>query len=65
MNTKMKRFLISNSDIIRLTQTLNLTFLYVTVSTLNPTVGIVVTDCPNFNLYKIATNLSRKIGMLQ
>jgi hypothetical protein len=26
------------------TQTLNLTFLYVTVSTLNPTVGIVVTD---------------------
>jgi hypothetical protein len=37
-----------------LTQTLNLTFLYVTVSTLNPTVGIVVTDWPNFNLYKIA-----------
>jgi len=29
---------------IILTQTLNLTFLYVTVSTLNPTVGIVVTD---------------------
>ena len=27
-----------------LTQTLNLTFLYVTVSTLKPTVGIVVTD---------------------
>ena len=27
-----------------LTHTLNLTFLYVTVSTLNPTVGIVVTD---------------------
>jgi hypothetical protein len=26
------------------TQTLNFTFLYVTVSTLNPTVGIVVTD---------------------
>ncbi len=37
-----------------LTQTLNLTFLYVTVSTLNPTVGIVVTDCPNFSLYNIA-----------
>lgn len=29
---------------IQLTHTLNLTFLYVTVSTLNPTVGIVVTD---------------------
>jgi hypothetical protein len=26
----------------------------VTVSTLNPTVGIVVTDCPSFSLYRIA-----------
>ena len=43
-----------------LTQTLNLTFLYVTVSTLNPTVGIVVTDCPNFNLYNTAKNKLRK-----
>jgi len=33
---------------------LNLTFLYLTVSTLKPTVGIVVTDWPSFNLYKIA-----------
>ena len=33
---------------------MNLTFLYVTVSTLNPTVGMVVTDWPSFNLYKIA-----------
>lgn len=31
-------------QICLLTHTLNLTFLYVTVSTLNPTVGIVVTD---------------------
>jgi hypothetical protein len=30
--------------VTELTQTLNLIFLYVTVSTLNPTVGIVVTD---------------------
>lgn len=37
-----------------LTQTLNLMFLYVTVSTLKPTVGIVVTDCPSFNRYRIA-----------
>ena len=37
-----------------LTQTLNLTFLYVTVSTLKPTVGIVVTLWPSFNLYRIA-----------
>jgi len=36
------------------THMLNLTFLYLTVSTLKPTVGIVVTDCPSFNLYKIA-----------
>ena len=33
-----------------LTQTLNLTFLYVTVSTLKPTVGMVVTLWPSFNL---------------
>jgi len=33
---------------------LNLTFLYLTVSTLKPTVGIVVTDCPSFSLYKMA-----------
>ena len=38
-----------------LTQTLNLTFLYVTVSTLNPTVGIVVTLWFNLSLYRIAT----------
>ena len=38
----------------KLTQTLNLTFLYDTVSTLKPTVGIVVTDCPSLSLYKIA-----------
>ncbi len=37
-----------------LTQTLNLTFLYVTVSTLNPTVGIVVTDWLSLSLYRIA-----------
>lgn len=43
-----------HQKLIILTQTLNLTFLYVTVSTLNPTVGIVVTDWPSFNLYKIA-----------
>jgi len=36
------------------TQTLNLTFLYVTVSTLNPTVGIVVTDWLSLSLYNIA-----------
>jgi hypothetical protein len=36
------------------TQTLNLTFLYVTVSTLNPTVGIVVTLWFNLSLYRIA-----------
>ena len=36
-----------------LTQTLNLTFLYVTVSTLKPTVGIVLTDWPNLSLYKM------------
>ena len=41
------------------TQTLNLTFLYETVSTLKPTVGIVVTDCPNLSLYKIANFRSR------
>ena len=39
----------------RRTQTLNLTFLYVTVSTLKPTVGMVVTLWFNFNLYRIAT----------
>jgi hypothetical protein len=33
-----------------------LIFLYVTVSTLNPTVGIVVTDWPNFSLYNTAVN---------
>lgn len=32
------------------TQTLNRTFLYCTVSTLNPTVGMVVTGWPSFNL---------------
>jgi hypothetical protein len=36
------------------TQTLNLTFLKVTVSTLNPTVGIVDTFCPDFSLKRIA-----------
>jgi hypothetical protein len=36
------------------TQTLNLTFLYVTVSTLNPTVGIVVTLWFSLSLYRIA-----------
>ena len=41
-------------DIITfLTQTLNFTFLYVTVSTLKPTVGIVLTDCPSLSLYNI------------
>jgi hypothetical protein len=38
------------------TQTLNLTFLYVTVSTLNPTVGIVVTDWFSLSLYNIAAH---------
>jgi len=37
---------------------LNLTFLYVTVSTLNPTVGIVVTEAPNFKLYNTAKRVS-------
>ena len=37
-----------------LTHTLNFTLLYVTVSTLNPTVGIVVTDWPSFILYNKA-----------
>lgn len=36
-----------------LTQTLNLTFLYATVSTLKPTVGMVVTEWPSFSLYKM------------
>ena len=31
-------------------QTLNLVFLYVTVSTLNPTVGMVVTSVSSFSL---------------
>ena len=35
------------------THTLNLTFLYVTVSTLNPTVGMVLTDWPSFSLYRM------------
>lgn len=47
---------ITHSNNRQLTQTLNLTFLYVTVSTLNPTVGIVVTDWPSFSLYRIATH---------
>merc|ERR1711971_1470312 len=34
-------------------QTVNEMFLYSTVSTLNPMVGMVVTISPNFNLYKI------------
>lgn len=34
----------------RLTQTLNFTFLYVTVSTLKPTVGMVVTDWLSLSL---------------
>ena len=38
---------------LSLTQTLNLTFLQVTVSTLKPTVGIVLTDWPSLSLYKI------------
>jgi len=36
------------------THMLNRTFLYLTVSTLKPTVGIVVTDWPNLSLYNIA-----------
>lgn len=48
---------------ITLTHTLNLTFLYETVSTLKPTVGIVVTDCPSLSLYKIAGKMLR-IGIL-
>lgn len=40
----------------RLTHTLNLTFLYVTVSTLNPTVGMVVTDWLSLSLYRMATD---------
>lgn len=36
------------------TQTLNLTFRYVTVSTLNPTVGMVVTLWLSLSLYKMA-----------
>ena len=44
-----------------LTHTLNLTFLYVTVSTLNPTVGMVVTDWPSFNLYRMAEMESRAL----
>lgn len=35
-------------------QTLNLTFRYVTVSTLNPTVGMVVTLWLSLSLYKMA-----------
>lgn len=42
---------------MELTHTLNLTFLYEIVSTLNPTVGIVTTDCAICNLYKIAEKL--------
>lgn len=38
----------------KFTQTLKRTFLYVTVSTLKPTVGMVVTGWPDFNLYRIA-----------
>lgn len=34
-------------------RTVNLMFLYSTVSTLNPIVGMVVTTSPNFNLYRI------------
>jgi hypothetical protein len=37
------------------TQTLNLTFLKVTVSTLKPTVGIVFKPCPSLSLYRIPT----------
>ena len=44
-----------------LTHTLNLTFLYVTVSTLKPTVGMVVTDWPSFNLYRMAEMESRAL----
>jgi hypothetical protein len=33
----------------------------VTVSTLNPTVGIVVTDCPSFNLYRIAKKILNEV----
>ena len=43
INIRLDKQTIRLQQII-LTQTLNLTFLYVTVSTLNPTVGIVVTD---------------------
>ena len=39
---------------------LNLTFLYRTVSTLKPTVGMVVTDYPSFSLYKWLYDLLKK-----
>jgi len=56
MTMAFHSILLTHSNNRQLTQTLNLTFLYVTVSTLNPTVGIVVTDWPSFSLYKIATH---------
>lgn len=43
-----------------LTQTLKRTFLYVTVSTLKPTVGMVVTGWPDFNLYRIASERKKE-----
>lgn len=38
----------------KITQTLNLTFLYFTISTLKPTVGLRFDVLPDFKLYKIA-----------
>lgn len=43
------------------TQTLNLTFLNVTVSTLKPTVGMVDTFWPSFSLYRMAVSGKKKI----
>ena len=36
-------------------------FLYVTVSTLNPTVGIVVTDWPSLSLYNTARDIVKEM----
>lgn len=34
-----------------------------TVSTLKPTVGMVVTDCPNFNLYRMAIEMEWTLAL--
>lgn len=56
-------YAVIENDLPPTSHTLNLVFLYVTVSTLKPTVGMVVTSVSSFSLYRIAVDHRQHVSL--